>query len=298
MTLILPNEIVNDTPADAIPVDTNYKTIEQYVNTNLVDRNGSVAMTGQLTLVGDPLSDNHAVRKAYVDALLPVGIMLPWLGTQAPAGEWHLADGASLQVAQYKELHDRIGYAYGGEGGSFMLPNMRGVVPVGQYVGHERYDKVGNYGGSTLVPVPPHVHEMDHNHPSAATGDDTTTHVHSIVHNHGSQQTGSAGDHQHGGEFTAATGTGGGFVARRIQDAGTTDTLTNVGGAHTHTVDIAQYTGDSGAPKTKHKHNFDVPDFNGNTKEYKLEITDADNKKSATHFYAPFVVINYIVRIA
>ena len=307
MTLILPNDILNDTPADAAPVEENYNYIQQYINTNVVLRDGSVAMTGQLTLVGDPIDDDDAVRKGYVDTFLPIGCMLPWLGLSAPAGKWALANGASLQKTQYEDLFNVIGQRFGGTGGSFMLPNMAGVVPIGQVVtptggtAHPRYATVGNYGGSVKVPVPSHIHKMDHNHPSSATTDETTNHVHPITHNHASFKTGVAGEHTHTGEFTSyrdlATGTGP-YVARRIVDTGAAAQLTASGtGDHDHTIDVPQFTGDSGSPKTKHKHNYDTPPFVGNTAAYELKVKDADNRESSTDFYAPFVVINYIVRV-
>jgi microcystin-dependent protein len=298
VTLILPNDILNNTPADAAPVEENYNYIQQYVNTNVILRDGSVAMTGQLTLVGDPVSDDDAARKAYIDTFLPIGIMLPWLGLSAPAGKWALANGASLQVTQYQKLYNVIAYRFGGSGGSFKLPNMAGVVPIGQLASDVRYGTVGNYGGSTKVPVPSHVHKMDHNHPLSSTSDETTNHVHPITHNHAQATTSENGQHSHSVYFQAHNLTAGGdWVARRVADGGTPTTGTQTEANHSHTVDLAQFTGDSGAPKTKHKHTYDTPHFIGDTQAYSLEVADPDNRKSTTDFYAPFVVINYIVRV-
>lgn len=296
MSLILPNDIINDTPADAVPVDTNYKAIAQYVNTNLIDRDGSVAMTGQLTLVGGPIQDNHAVRKAYVDAILPVGVMLPWLGIAAPAGQWALANGATLQNTEYPVLYNLIGQRYGGTAGSFMLPNMAGVVPVGQKESDVRYGTVGNYGGTTKVPVPSHVHGMGHNHPSTVTGPESGHHQHSIAHNHGAKQTTSDGAHTHTGfkSDTFAAGTGAGLTA----GGAAVGAITASGGAHDHTLDLGAYAGNSGNEIGNHTHALDIPNFVGNTGAFSLEVADPDTRKSTTDFYAPFVVINYIVRIA
>lgn len=300
MAINIPHDLYNNTPADAVPVDTNYKVIEQHINTNVIDRNGSIKMTGQLTLVGDPVSANHAVRKSYVDAMIPVGIMLPWLGPDAPAGgDWLLARGQTLQITDYTELYQRISTQYGtGGAGTFKLPNMSAIVPVGYKANDTMYGDLGNYGGSTKVPVPSHVHKMDHNHPSSATSDETTNHVHPITHNHGVVTTSSDGQHSHSGYFDAfATTAGGNWIARRVADSGTSTGLTQSAPNHDHTVDMPQYTGDSGDPKTKHKHTYDTPNFVGDTAAYKLEITDPDNRKSSTDFHAPFVVINYIVRV-
>jgi microcystin-dependent protein len=298
VTLILPNDILNDTPADAAPVEENYNYIQQYINTNVILRDGSVKMTGQLTLVGDPVSDDDAVRKGYVDTFLPIGIMLPWLGIDAPAGKWALANGASLQVTQYQKLYNIIGHRFGGTGGSFNLPNMAGVVPVGQKASDVRYGTVGNYGGSTKVPVPSHVHGMDHNHPSSVTTDETTNHVHAITHNHGTVNTNDAGSHAHAGSFQSnadVSGASSRFVS--YTSSGSHAAITDTAADHQHALDMPQFIGDSGSPKTKHKHNFDTPNFVGNTKAYSLEVTDPDNRQSTTDFYAPFVVINYIVRV-
>ena len=44
MPLILPNTIVNGENADAVPVEQNYSLIESYVNNEVIQRNGLVAM--------------------------------------------------------------------------------------------------------------------------------------------------------------------------------------------------------------------------------------------------------------
>ena len=67
-TLNVPNTLSNGSTADASAVQQNFDAIETHVNTELLNRDGSVAMTGQLGLVGDPTSDDAAARKAYVDA--------------------------------------------------------------------------------------------------------------------------------------------------------------------------------------------------------------------------------------
>ena len=67
MALIIPNSIDNDTPADAAELQQNFTTIQTYVNTNLLHRDGSVALTPPLLLPGDPTQDNHAANKGYVD---------------------------------------------------------------------------------------------------------------------------------------------------------------------------------------------------------------------------------------
>lgn len=69
MTVNLPNDILNDTDADAVQVQQNFQVLESYVNTELVDRNGSVAMLNPLLLPGPPAATNQAATKGYVDSL-------------------------------------------------------------------------------------------------------------------------------------------------------------------------------------------------------------------------------------
>lgn len=67
-TLNVPNSLSNGSTADASAVQQNFDAIESHVNTELVNRDGSVGMTGDLLLPGDPGSAGAAARKAYVDA--------------------------------------------------------------------------------------------------------------------------------------------------------------------------------------------------------------------------------------
>jgi hypothetical protein len=67
-TLSIPNNIANEQALDATPVDQNFDAIATHVNAELVNRDGTIAMTGQLSLgAGDPVADGDAARKAYVD---------------------------------------------------------------------------------------------------------------------------------------------------------------------------------------------------------------------------------------
>jgi microcystin-dependent protein len=60
------------------------------------------------------------------------GMVITYAGTNAtiPAG-WLLCDGASVATATYPNLFTAIGYAYGGAGANFNLPDMVGVFAKG-----------------------------------------------------------------------------------------------------------------------------------------------------------------------
>jgi hypothetical protein len=95
VTLLLPNDIANDTPANAVPVEQNYNVIEDYINRECIVRDGSLAMTGQLLLVGDPTQPLAAAAKQYVDAILPVGVILPFGGLASRLASGLRATGRS-----------------------------------------------------------------------------------------------------------------------------------------------------------------------------------------------------------
>lgn len=60
----------------------------------------------------------------------PSGVLSPFAGSTAPSG-WLLCDGASYSTTgTYSGLFGVIGYTYGGSGGSFNVPDLRGRIPV------------------------------------------------------------------------------------------------------------------------------------------------------------------------
>lgn len=67
-TLVKPYTFLAGTTAQSAQVNSNFDTIVSWINTNAIQRDGSVAMTGLLSLSGgDPSSTNHATRKGYTD---------------------------------------------------------------------------------------------------------------------------------------------------------------------------------------------------------------------------------------
>lgn len=195
--LNLAYDLANYTPADANPMQSNFQRVEQFINTELVNRDGSVAMTGQLKLVGDPVAPLDAATKQFVDLLLPIGVMLPYPapGAAPGAGTWAIANGAVLQTTDYAELFAKYQYSWGGSGGTFSLPNMSGRVPVG--AGGALGGAVGAVGGSKDAVVVTHQHNAKHAH-GATAGAINMDHFH-LMRNHGhSASSTAAGNHAHG----------------------------------------------------------------------------------------------------
>jgi hypothetical protein len=58
----------NGSSADAAEVNTNFNDLVSFLNGSVVHKDGSVSMTGALSLpASDPSDANHATRKQYVD---------------------------------------------------------------------------------------------------------------------------------------------------------------------------------------------------------------------------------------
>lgn len=91
-TLNVPNTLSNGSTADASDVQQNFDAIESHVNTELVNRDGSIAMTGELLLSGDPSSANGATRKAWVESQIGSQFM-PVIN--APIENWNIVAAAA-----------------------------------------------------------------------------------------------------------------------------------------------------------------------------------------------------------
>lgn len=221
MPLILPNTIENGQQGDAAPVQENFEEIRDFINTETIQRDGSVAFT-----------------PTGLAAILPPGIMLDYGGSAAPSG-WLLCDGAAVSRTTYASLFTAIGTAYGAGDGSttFNVPNGKGRVFVGRDAAQTHVDTLGETGGSKDAIVVSHTHTQP-------------THTHTINHNHAQATSSSAGAHTHDPNSSVVfTGSGG---ATHALDSGLDKGANNVNatssdGAHTHTVDLPSFSGSSGS---------------------------------------------------
>lgn len=244
--------IANETPASATDPDYNFEVIETHLANEVINRSGAVAMVGPLSLTGLPVADNHAASKGYVDALLPIAMMVDFGGDTAPAG-WALCDGSARSSTDplYSPLFAAIGFRFGDAGsGNFRLPDFRAKVSVGKGAPAGGYDTVGMTGGNATSGAS-HVHTYDvsHSHTSPAHTHTSGSHSHGYAHSHNidppSTSTNAAGNHNHSlaigllfGSFTPARQfdlhDGGGSF-------GVNDSNPVYSGDHAHTVDIAAF---------------------------------------------------------
>jgi microcystin-dependent protein len=280
-------DILNNTPADASDVDFNFQTIENHIASELINRDGSVAMVGALDLQGPaPSAPSHAVPKSYVDAqIVPVGTIWQFAGAAAPTG-WAICDGAQKSTTDpaYAALFAVIGYKYGGSGANFNLPNMKGKMVVGVDSGDALFNDRGKTGGSKNAIVIAHSHTVaSHVHASAA-------HVHSINHGH-TASAAAAPDHKHWAADAIDTFFAHGREGAVTHGAGAGNTFADLhnletapAGAHNHAITVNAHAGNSGSTTP------------GNTGPA-APATDSVGSSGTNANLPPFVTVNYIVRI-
>jgi microcystin-dependent protein len=257
-------DIENYTPASALPVDANFDRVEQHINQEVVERDGTVAMRAQLKLFGDPVAALDAAPKQYVDQVLPIGIIMMHGGSTAPAGgRWLICNGAELQTASYPALYNVIGHNYspdGTPGSRFNLPNLRDRMPMG--VGTNT--TIGETGGYRDAIIVKHLHGMK-------------SHTHTINHDHGSVTTSTNGSHQHNQDTDNTASGYAGSRARGASSRFTGNFAGDAAGAHEHTVNLPALTGKSGGPSDN---------------ETQEVGSDGDDRN-----LPPFLGVQYIIRV-
>ena len=70
-------------------------------------------------------SANQTVLSAGMYPVTFVGMVMPFGCTSPPTG-WLECNGASLSTSSYSNLYNQIGYTWGGSGGNFNIPDLRG----------------------------------------------------------------------------------------------------------------------------------------------------------------------------
>ena len=149
-----------------------------------------------------------SVVYANQQAGVPIGSLTMFVGTAAPAN-WLLCNGQSLSTAApYDKLFAIVGYAFGGSGANFNLPNFSGVFPTGA----GGINPLGKTGGAASVPIavanlPAHAHpitDVVHTHSASQPA-----HVHPDPgHGHGGSAAQAPHSHDLGGDVINTGGGG------------------------------------------------------------------------------------------
>lgn len=218
--------VINSTVTD---VDTGFDV--QYNNVDVIHDVHRIDFRGSAVTV-TPGSDEAVVSVTVPDpvtgAVIPTGAIWMYGAVTEPSG-WLLCDGRAVSRTTYANLFSVIGSNFGpGDGATtFGLPNLTDRMPIG-VSGSKPINGVP--GGSatralSTANVPAHTHTVNHNHPAFNTSSDG-------AHVHGLQLSDTAG-------ASASMHRGSGTF-----DVGSGPVISN--GAHVHSVNIGQYTGDSG----------------------------------------------------
>jgi microcystin-dependent protein len=301
--------IVNDTVADAVDVNYNFTLIQSHLQTEIINRDGSVQMSAPL-VVPTPTAANEAANKGYVDSVLPSGIIQMFAGSSVPSG-WLLCDGSAISATQYPDLAAVIGTAYGGTASNPLLPDLRSRFPVGK--GSASWSNtLGENGGSADAIVVTHSHgpgtfavSIDHDHGNVNFSGTTNANNRGHTHDDGTLATALDGEHGHTTSLYVAAATGGGELGL-IEDSHAPSSIwgnplnvlpvtTNQWGEHNHAI-----TGDTGGESQNHTHTFsgtiDFPNYNVGDRS--VSGTSADDGSSGTNAnLPPYLTVNFIIKV-
>jgi len=168
----------------------------------------------------------------------PVGSIMIWAGSTAPTG-WLLCDGTAYSTGAYPALYAVIGNTYG-TGIGFIVPNLKGNIPVGLNSADASFNILGETGGEKTHTVltaelPSHNHTFTgaaHSHTVDPTSFNTATegaHTHSYYDKY--RQTTISDD----------------ASDRNVASTGLNDEprTTGSGGSHAHAIDVPSTTSSS-----------------------------------------------------
>jgi microcystin-dependent protein len=281
--LDLQYDLQNYTPASASPVEANLDRIEQHVNQETIERDGTVAMRAQLRLAGDPVSNLDAAPKQYVDQILPVGIIMMYGGVATPpGGRWAVCNGAEMESTVYPALFSILGNNYSPAGtpaGRFHLPNFTARFPMG--------GTPGSTGGYTDSHLAAHSHTMHHGHASFNTTAQSAQHSHGFSGSTGGQSAShyhSPGDYNYEGFAIWDSSGGGSFGGAPGGGLGVFGTTAYAATDHTHA-----FSGGTGGEPQSHVHGVNVPVHEGNT--------GAAGSTAANMNFPPYVGMTFIIRV-
>ena len=191
-----PFHVTKDKPAMAVEVQTNFDELLAWVLANLVQKDGTVSMTGPLVLApGVPAAPNQAANKAYVDAAIPVGTIHEYAGTALPTN-WLWCNGDTHSESAQRPLFNAIGRSFTAAAiptGSFQVPDKRQRFSVGRDPADATF-ALGNKGGQRNSEIISHQHIVpEHGHGASGWSDNRLG-----AHNHGwSGTTSQNGNHGH-----------------------------------------------------------------------------------------------------
>jgi microcystin-dependent protein len=82
--------------------------------------------------IKDQAVTSAKLAPSAISSLMPTGTVMPFAGNTLPNDDWLFCGGQSVARADYEALYNTIGITYGGSGGNFNLPDLRGRVIAGR----------------------------------------------------------------------------------------------------------------------------------------------------------------------
>ena len=187
-----------------------------YFTGSIVRKDGTAEMYSSAVdnNVGNSLpsqSNNGSWNYVNTTSTVPPGAMSDFGGPAAPSG-WLLCDGTSYPTATYPALFAAIGYAWGGAGANFSVPDMRGRTSIGAGTGSGLTPRAlaqligaeGHILAVSEIPAGLTVTDPGHNHTQLPHGHSITDPGHNHLEQYGTG-TSTTGNHVTGANDAHST---------------------------------------------------------------------------------------------
>ena len=328
-----PYLVTRDTPAVAEEVQGNLDALLTWVTENYVQKDDTPGFDANIQAPFVSGADTEVVQKAYVDTVVPTGMIVMWPSDVKPAGQeemWEWCRGQTVSAAdpKYTAVAAAIGTRFGGTISNPQLPNLIEKFPLGAAV----LGDVGDTGGSTAVPqhnhtatfagsalpnhrhtMPSHIHTMPTHVHSIGSHSHTVSGTVNISHDHGNTGSGGAHSHSYPNPVVANFGTGnlglGEFVPGRPLNL--TGGNTSSQAAHVHDVPPLGTTnkslsggatnnvnlGNTGPTDPGNTNPTDPGDTNNASAGTPSGSVTVANRGDANENRPPWVAVNYMIRL-